>query len=140
MLCKLGLGPVRAIKIGCWRVRKSFANVASRCLCLVLAAALFLTLFNAERTLFRSDVPHVSAPNSNLLLTQQTKFAAIKPQKPQGDDTHPKALHPVVASAEFVPQPVTAARVRFAQTWAVRPRDAGWHARAPPSPLMPVTF
>lgn len=121
-------------------MRKSFANVASRYLCLVLAAALFLTVFNAERTLFRSDVPHVSAPNSNLLLTQQTKFAAIKPPKPDGDDGHPKALHPVVASAEFVPQPVTAAPMRFAQNWTTRTRDAGWHARAPPTPLMPVTF
>jgi hypothetical protein len=119
-------------------VLSGFAKTVSRYLCLALAASLILLAFQSDPSLTQGQTTTLSAPQTALLLTQQTRFSALRPQKPDHPDGYPMDVHPAVASADFTPHYAKGARFSFAISSIPAPRNVGWQARAPPFPIMPV--
>ena len=117
---------------------KRFANVVSRCLCLVLAESLIAALVNADPSFKRDEATNFVASHSVLLQTLQTKYAAVRPQTLDKHDEHPLDVHPAVESASFAPNCVKAARFSLSGKSNPGPARIGWQARAPPFSIMPV--
>lgn len=124
---------------GVRRVLKRFANVVSRCLCLVLAASLLAALVNADPSFKRAETTNFVASHSVLLQTLQTKYAAVRLQTLDKHDEHPLDVHPAVESASFTPNYVKAARFSLSGTSNRGAARIGWQARAPPFSIMSVT-
>jgi hypothetical protein len=126
-------------KEGVRRVLKSFANVVSRCLYLVLAASLLAALVNADPSFKRAETTNFVASHSVLLQTLQTKYAAVRPQTLDKHDEHPSDVHPAVESASFAPNNIMAARFSLSGKSNRGSAATGWQARAPPFSIMSIT-
>ena len=117
---------------------KGFANVVSRYLFLVLAASLLAPIFNSDPSLKQAESTILSVPQSVLLQTLQTKYAAVRPQRLNQHDSHPMDVHPAVEIANFTPNYVKAARFSFTGKSNPGSANVGWQARAPPFSVMPA--
>lgn len=115
-----------------------FAKAVAQFLRLALAASLLLLLVQTDPSFTQAQTTSLSAPQAVLLLMQQSRFAAVRPQKPDHPDGHPLDLHPAVADTTFTPPCAKAAPAGLARSARPAPIPLGWQARAPPACVMPV--
>lgn len=115
-----------------------FAKAVARILRFALAASLLLLLVQTDPSFTQAQTTSLSAPQAVLLLTQQSRFAAVRPQKPDHPDGHPLDLHPAVAGAAFTPRLAKAAPTGLSRRTIAAPKPVGWQARAPPASIMPI--